>query len=234
MGGMKMSENPEMAAAFNFGRHFKARMISGLLIAAPLVITLFIFKVVLSALTSFVMPVVRRIPLLGSLPQGVLVLASIAALVLLVYLIGASAANWLGRRVFHLGETLVLKVPIVKSVYAASKQVMETFSNPAKTAFASTVFVSFPHPGSKAVGFVTGTMTGPEGDLLYCVFVATSPNPTSGFLLMLPEEEICFTDIPVEEGIKMTVSGGMIVPKQYARRRPGELFAIQAIKPVDT
>jgi len=126
--------------------------------------------------------------------------------------------HFLGRRLIHLGEKVMLKLPIVRSVYSASKQVMDTFSNSTKAAFTATVLVSFPHPGARALGFVTGTILDPDGRKLYRIFVATTPNPTSGFLILLPEEEVTFTDISVEDGIKMIVSGGMLAPKQYQKR----------------
>jgi uncharacterized membrane protein len=126
--------------------------------------------------------------------------------------------HFLGRRFIKMGENLMLKLPIVKSVYSASKQVMDTFSNSTKAAFTATVLVSFPHPGARALGFVTGTILDPDGRKLYRIFVATTPNPTSGFLILLPEEDVTFTDISVEDGIKMIVSGGMLAPKQYEKR----------------
>lgn len=201
-------------ADVRIGVHLKARMISGMLVLGPLMITLFILKLIFAALTAFVLPVLR--PWLDWLPESVLVVIATVAALLMIYLVGMFTTHFLGRRLIHLGEKVMLKLPIVRSVYSASKQVMDTFSNSTKAAFSATVLVEFPHPGSLAVGFVTGTMQGPQGHHLYRVFVATTPNPTSGFLLILPEERVTFTDISVEDGIKMIVSGGMLAPKQYA------------------
>jgi uncharacterized membrane protein len=198
------------------GGHLKARMISGLLVLGPLVITLFILKFIFAALTAFVLPVLR--PWLAELPESAMVVIATAASLLLIYLVGMFTTHFLGRRLILLGESLMMKLPIVKSVYSASKQVMDTFSNSTKAAFTATVLVSFPHPGARALGFVTGTILDHTGRTLYRIFVATTPNPTSGFLLLLPEEEVTFTDISVEDGIKMIVSGGMLAPKQYAKR----------------
>jgi uncharacterized membrane protein len=198
------------------GGHLKARMISGLLVLGPLVITLFILKLLFAALTAFVLPLLR--PWLDGLPEFVLIAIATVAALLLIYLVGMFTTHFIGRRFIHLGERLMMKLPIVKSVYSASKQVMDTFSSSTKAAFTATVLVSFPHPGARAIGFVTGTILDPAGRKLYRIFVATTPNPTSGFLLMLPEEEVTFTDISVEDGIKMIVSGGMLSPKSYAVR----------------
>jgi uncharacterized membrane protein len=208
--------NTEKKADVKIGRHLKARMISGLLILGPLVITLFILKLIFAALTAFVLPVLR--PLLEGLPDFVLVAIATAAALLMIYLVGTFTTHFMGRRAIHLGERVMLKLPIVRSVYSASKQVMDTLSSSTKAAFKATVLVTFPHPGALAVGFITGTILNPEGRKLYRIFVATTPNPTSGFLLLLPEEDVTFTDISVEDGIKMIVSGGMLSPKSYAVR----------------
>lgn len=209
------------SASAKFGGHLKARMISGLLILGPLIITLFILKIIFAALTAFILPLIENFPGFRELPEGVLLFISTVAALLLIYLVGMFTTHFIGRRLIHLGETVMLKLPIVKSVYSASKQVMDTLSSSTKAAFSATVLVAFPHPGAQAIGFVTGTMLDPEGRVLYRIFVATTPNPTSGFLILLPAEDVTFTNISVEDGIKMIVSGGMLAPKSYsARNRP--------------
>lgn len=209
-------------AGTGFGRHMKARMVSGLLVLAPLIITLFVLKIFFTALTAFIFPVVKDIPVFEDMPAWVLFSISTVVSLFLIYLIGTFTAHFVGRRFIHFGETLMMKLPIVKSVYSASKQVIDTFSSSTKAAFTATVLVSFPHPGARALGFITGTMLDPDGRILYRIFVATTPNPTSGFLILLPEEDVIFTDISVEDGIKMIVSGGMLAPKSYLRKNaPG-------------
>lgn len=208
----------EQKTKIKFGKHLKSRMISGLLVLGPLIITLFILKLIFAALTAFILPVIANLPALRECPRGLLIFLAILIALLLIYLVGLFTTHLLGRRLIKLGESLMMKLPIVKSVYSASKQVMETFSNSTQAAFTATVLVPFPYPGALAVGFVTGTMLNPEGQKLYRIFVATTPNPTSGFLILFPEGEVAFTDISVEEGIKMIVSGGMLAPKKYATR----------------
>ena len=206
----------EKTPEVKFGVHLKSRMISGMLVLGPLVITLFILKLIFAALTAFVLPVLR--PWLVDLPESVVVIIATVAALLLIYLVGMFTTHFLGRRLIKAGEDIMMKLPIVKSVYSASRQVMDTISSSTKASFTATVLVEFPHPGALAVGFITGTILNPEGKTLYRVFVATTPNPTSGFLILLPEEGVTFTDISVEDGIKMIVSGGMLAPKQYVKR----------------
>ena len=95
---------------------------------------------------------------------------------------------------------------------------VDAFSVGSKTTFEAVVVVEYPRRGTYTIGFVTGTISDPNERKLYTVFVATTPNPTSGFLILFPEEDVCFTDIPVEDGVKMIVSGGMLAPKRFGHR----------------
>jgi len=92
---------------------------------------------------------------------------------------------------------------------------VKTFTSSPQPAFQSVVFVDFPYPGSLAIGFITGFTSDCNNHVLCRVFVPNTPNPTSGFLLILPEESVRFTDISVEDGLKMIVSGGVLAPQSY-------------------
>ena len=196
-----------------FGKHLRNRLMSGVLVLIPLAITLFVLNVLFSSLTAFVRPVLQ--PWVGELPEYALTLIALVATAAGVYLVGLVTTHIVGRRLIHWGEALLMRLPVVKTVYSASKQVVDTFSSSQKSSFQAVVLVEFPRRGSLAVGFVTGTMRTPENALLYRVFIATTPNPTSGFLLLLPAHEVQFTDISIEDGIKMIVSGGMLAPDAY-------------------
>ena len=208
-----MSDRDKKKPASGFSRHVRTRLVSGVLVLIPLAITLFILNIIFDALTAFVLPVLR--PWLGELPEYVLVMTALAVTFALIYLVGVIATHIIGRRLIQFGEAILLKLPIVRSVYSASKQVVNTLSASTAAAFQSVVFVEFPRAGSLAVGFITGTILDPAGQRLYRVFVPTTPNPTSGFLVILPAEQVRFTDISVEDGVKMIVSGGMLSPERY-------------------
>ena len=210
---MKTPEHTEEVHKFSLGRHFRSRFVSGLFVLIPLAVTIFVLKLVFSTLEATAMPFIR--PLLKTAPQSVLVLIAIAFMTLFIYLIGLIASHIVGQKFIRLGESILLKLPIIKSVYTTSKQVVDIFSTDSATAFKAVVMVTFPHPDSMAMGFVTGTMLDPDRKVLYRVFVPTTPNPTSGFLVILSDKQVTFTDIPVEEGIRMIVSGGMLAPAQY-------------------
>jgi uncharacterized membrane protein len=189
---------------------------SGMLVLVPVAITFFILNFILSFVTAFARPVLR--PWIKELPDYVVTLIALVTTALIVYAVGQVTTHLVGRRLIHLGEKLLLRLPLVKSIYASSKQVVNTFSASNKTAIQAVVLIEYPRRGSLALGFVTGSILNPQGRRLYRVFVATTPNPTSGFLLLLPEEEVQFTDISVEDGVKMLVSGGMLSPARYQLR----------------
>lgn len=208
-----MKTDTENSTLAHIGKHLRTRLMSGLLVLIPLAITLFILNLFFASLTSFVRPLLR--PWLGDLNDHVLTAISLVTTVATIYFVGLITTHIVGRQIIHWGERLLLKLPIVKTIYSSSKQVVDTVSSSTGTAFQAVAFVQFPHTGSLAIGFITGTLLDPQGQTLFRVFVATTPNPTSGFLIFLPQEKIQFTDISVEDGIKMIVSGGMLSPKQY-------------------
>ena len=132
-------------------------------------------------------------------------------------LIGMVTAGFVGRLVMGSGERLLARVPIVRSIYGATKQIFETVLAQSSEAFRKVVLVEFPRPGCWAIGFLTGdtaaaiTACAP-GDRVN-VFLPTTPNPTSGFLIFVPREQIRMLKMSVEDGIKMVVSGGIVTPE---------------------
>ncbi|HEY3862183.1 MAG TPA: DUF502 domain-containing protein [Verrucomicrobiae bacterium] len=133
--------------------------------------------------------------------------------VFVVCLIGRYGRNYLGRKAFEWLDTAIMGVPLMNKIYSTVKQVNESFSSN-KSSFKQVVLVTFPHGRSRAVGFVTGEQQGLGGEKLISVFVPTTPNPTSGFLMMVPESEIIKLDMSVADGIKFTISLGAISPGQ--------------------
>ena len=208
-----MKTDTDNSPLAHIGKHLRTRLMSGLLVLIPLAITLFILNLFFASLTSFVRPLLR--PWLGDLNDYVLTAISLVTTVATIYFVGLITTHIVGRQIIHWGERLLLKLPIVKTIYSSSKQVVDTVSSSTGAAFQAVAIVQFPHTGSLDIVFITVTILYPQGQTLFRVFVATTPNPTSGFLIFLPQEKIQFTDISVEDGIKMIVSGGMLSPKQY-------------------
>jgi uncharacterized membrane protein len=189
--------------------------LTGILITAPLALTLWvtlgIVRFVDRMVAPFIPPPYRpevyfHLPF--EIPGTGLVIVVIGLTV-----IGALAATLLGRFFVRLSDRLLARLPIIRSVYGALKQMFETLLSHNSGAFRQVVLVQFPIAGTWAVGFVTGDVTlsvqKHVADDLLTVFVPTSPNPTSGYILFVPKTEARFIDMTVEEGLKLVVSGGI-------------------------
>jgi len=145
-------------------------------------------------------------------------------------LVGYLTAGFLGNAIVRMSERLIERLPVVSGIYSAVKQIFETLFKKQSSAFRDVVLVQYPRPECWAIGFITGTAAGEIQDVApgesVNIFLPTTPNPTSGFLLFLPGESVRKLNMTVEEGLKMVVSGGIVTPPD---RRPE---AAQAIKQV--
>lgn len=181
---------------------------TGLVILAPLVLSIYFLGLGFRWMDTLLGGLAART--LGRRVPGLGLLASL----LLAVLTGLVASNLLGRRLIAWLETALLRVPIFRSVYSTLKQVVDAFAGQKRTAFQQVVLVEYPRQGIWSIGFVTGPA--PEeaqeavGRDLVNVLITTTPNPTSGFFIMVPREEIVWLRMPVEDGLKLVISGGLI------------------------
>jgi uncharacterized membrane protein len=131
-----------------------------------------------------------------------------------VFLIGVITTNFIGKALISLGEKVVDKIPLIRGVYILVKQVMETIFNQDKEGFKRVVLIEYPRKGLYSIAFVTGVARGEvqakTSDTLVNVFIPTTPNPTSGFLIMVPEEDTISLEMDVEAAFKLVISGGMV------------------------
>jgi len=149
------------------------------------------------------------------IPEGYRIPALGLVITLLIVLaVGWFTTNFFGKRFIHIGETIVEKIPFVRKIYKGSKQVVQSIANADTSAFRKVVLLEFPRRGMLAIGFVTGSPHGEVQDLtkknVLNVFVPTMPNPTSGFLIFAPPEELTEVNMSIEDGIKYVVSGGIV------------------------
>ena len=146
-----------------------------------------------------------RIPFLG-----------LVVTLLIVLIVGWLTTNFFGKKVFQIGELLIEKIPFVRRIYKGSKQVVSSIAEADTSAFRKVVLLEFPRRGLLAIGFVTGESLGEVQQVTQAnmlnVFVPTMPNPTSGFLIFSPPEELTEVSMTIEEGIKYVVSGGIVTP----------------------
>jgi uncharacterized membrane protein len=133
---------------------------------------------------------------------------------IIAYLLGFLAKHWLGRKVIATGNAVIVSIPILNKVYLVLKQIIDTVSVDRKKLFERAVMIEFPRPGSYALGLVTSDsnahFSAKMGRKLLAVFVPKVPNPTTGFLLYIPEEDVVTLDIPAEVALKLVVSGGLL------------------------
>ena len=144
---------------------------------------------------------------------------SLVALALAVFLIGTVgllARNYFGKKIIEWVDSALLRIPLLNKIYSATKQVNDAFSATNKTAFRTVVLVEFPHAGAYSIGFITSEQQEEvrlkTGRKVVCVFVPATPNPTSGFLLMVPEDKVIKLDMSVPDAIKYVISLGAILP----------------------
>jgi uncharacterized membrane protein len=147
-------------------------------------------------------------------------LLTILLLLVLLYLIGVLGQFIIGRRLITAWESIWLKIPLARTIYGATKQVTEALSQPEGSAFKSVVVVDFPYPGAKAIGFLTGYVEDSTGQKFAKVLIPTTPNPTTGFLELIPLDRIFITDLTIEEGFRMLISGGIVSPEDLLKHKP--------------
>lgn len=135
-----------------------------------------------------------------------------------LWVLGTLASNFIGRSVIGFGERIVSRVPLVSNIYGALKQIVNVVAAQKDTAFKEVCLIEYPRPGLWAVGFITSDLKGAPKEHLedghVCVFVPTTPNPTSGFLLFSQREDLKVLDMTPEEGVKLIISGGMVASNQ--------------------
>ncbi|MFA5291858.1 MAG: DUF502 domain-containing protein [Phycisphaerae bacterium] len=206
--------------------NIRKNLISGVLIAVPFVVSLLIIQWLFKAMAGLLQPVVSRVlpwlakfvitsPVPDTYQRIAVTTMSVILLVLLLYFVGAVGQLVIGRRFISIGEKLFMRIPIVRTIYGSSKQVIKAMSMPDRTVFKSVVLVEFPRPGMKAFGFLTGYITDPDGRKYCKIFLPTTPNPTTGFFEMVPLSDVIMTDLSIEDGFKIFISGGVVSPDTF-------------------
>ena len=219
-----------------FLRRLRSYLLTGLVVAMPLIITFYLVNWFISFVDNQVLPLSDRfvssessetiyaIPGLG-----------LGIAVLLLMILGWFAANIFGQTLIRFGERIVARMPIIRTIYSALKQIFQMVLAQRSANFREVGLIEYPRPGLHAIVFVAKTLSGEIGDKvkartgatrkgeprgggeIIAVFLPTTPNPTSGFLLFLPRRKVIKLDMSVEEGIKMVVSGALLEPEAIKR-----------------
>jgi uncharacterized membrane protein len=192
--------------------------LAGILVTAPISITIYLTWTFLQFLDNKITPLIPEAYNPNTyLPFSLPGLGLIIAVTFFV-LVGWFARNFLGRILVRISEYIVERVPVINTIYGAIKQIFETVMASQSDAFKEVVMFEYPRKGIWVMGFVTGQTKGEVQSLTDTetvnIFLPTTPNPTSGFLLFVPKKDVTYMKMSVEEGIKMIVSGGIITPPE--------------------
>lgn len=193
--------------------------IAGLLVWVPLGITALIFEAMVNltyGLLLYLPPAVRPETFFGVHIPALGVVLSAVGVFLVVLATGMVMTNIFGKQLLRVGELILARIPLVRGVYGAVKQVTETLFSSSGKSFRKVVLVRYPHAGAWTIAFLTGVAGGEirrkTGKELINVFIPTTPNPTSGFFLMFAREDVIELDMSVDDGLKMLLSVGVVVP----------------------
>ena len=188
-------------------QNFRSKLFAGVATLLPLYLTFFVIKFLFVTLEEMSDPILKRLNL--DIPGLGIILT-----VLLIYILGFLVTNFLGRKIFNLGERIVKKVPIVNMIYTTLKQITDTFTKGSTDAFEGAVYIQYPRQGLWTMAFISGESKTKDGVPYYHLFVPTTPNPTSGFFLMIPQADTVATGMSVEDGLKTIISVGLLAPEE--------------------
>ncbi|MDD5766256.1 MAG: DUF502 domain-containing protein [Candidatus Marinimicrobia bacterium] len=183
------------------------KLITGIIALIPIAVTVYFFKLFINLFDNMVRPALD--PLIGFHIPGLGLVISI----LIIYLLGVVMTNVLGKAIFQLFEKWLNHVPLIRTVYQTTKQILGAFSM-SKSGFERVVFVEYPRKECWTLGFVTGNSVGKDGKKFVNVFLPTTPNPTSGWALFIEEKDVLPSEMTIEQGLKVIISGGAIAPQQ--------------------
>ena len=190
-------------------KKFRTIIVAGLLVWIPLGATIFVLRLLIGLFGNMDSWLSDRL----GLP-----VAGIGILLALLVLLGTGliAANYFGKRFVSFWESLLERIPLVRNIYSAVKRFAEIVLSDSSQSFSKVLLIEYPRKGLYSLSFQTsqdlGEVQGKTGEDLVCVFVPTTPNPTSGLILMVPKQDVIELDMGVEDALKMVISLGVVVP----------------------
>ncbi len=214
-----MTDSPETARKISLFHRIRNYFLTGLVVASPIGITLYIGWWFIDFVDRNIKPLIPEtynpetylpfsIPGLG-----------LISVVLFLILLGALTANLFGRALIRFGERIVDRMPVIRSVYGTLKQIFETVVAQDSKSFSDVVLVQYPRKGIWAIAFVSGENTSEiqqrMEDEMINLFLPTTPNPTSGFLLFVPKKDLIYLDMTPDQGAKYVISAGLVSPENF-------------------
>ena len=198
---------------------FRRFFLTGLLVTAPIIITIYVTWLVITFIDIKVANLLPEyLDFRKALPYQVPGIGLLIVIFVITF-IGAITPGLIGRNLLKLGEMILFKTPVIRTVYSSIKQIMETVMSTNSKSFKEVVLVEYPRQDIWVIAFVTSSVKGEIDDKirksdLVSIFVPTTPNPTSGFLLFVAKKDLIYLNMPVEQAVKLVISGGIVSPKQ--------------------
>ena len=191
----------------SFIKNIKTKFIAGFVALIPIVLTFYVFRFVYTLMNQMSNPIVIEylnieIPFFG-----------IFVIIISIYLLGLIVTNLIGKKILNMGELILKKVPLVSTIYITLKQITNTLALNTNHSFEGTVYIEYPKKDLWTIAFISGSSKNSTGVEYYNLFVPTTPNPTSGFYIVIRKNKTIPTGISVEESLKTIISGGMLAPK---------------------
>jgi len=203
-----------------FIRRLRNVFLAGFLVTLPIALTIFILNFLFKSLDALSSTFTHWLILLGApLPAGYRVpFLGVIMTFIIVFFTGWLTTNIFGKKILQFWEGIVGKIPFVRRIYKGTKQIVSSFATVDTESFTKVVLIEFPRKGVHAIAFVTGKTRGElqllTGDNHINIFIPTTPNPTSGFVIFTDPSEVIELDMTIEEGIKYVISGGIVTPEQ--------------------
>ena len=213
-------------------RILRTRFISGLLVVVPLILTFVLLRSLVESIDSLLRPVIVKVfgpgydwPFVG-----------VAITLAVIMIAGILASSYVGRRLVKLWDKQLSRIPIINFIYGAAKQLIQSITIPQSKSFKSVVMVEYPRKGAYALGFLANEINAQIDDKkerLLSVFIASSPLPFSGFIVLFPEKDVKYLNMTVEQGIKFFVSGSIITPDLLAPANSKHILEKQELDAVE-
>jgi uncharacterized membrane protein len=192
----------------------KVHFISGVLVVVPIILTYIVLRFLFESIDGILQPLLQRI--FGYSVYGLGVLTTF----LLIILAGILTRNFIGVRLYNVGDRILVRMPIIRPIYSAAKQLLEALTMPSMKSFKEVAMIEYPRKGTFALGFVSNRVRSDvEGAIksYLSVFIPSTPTPISGMVIIVPENEAYLLDMTVEDGVKFLVSGGVASPDLLKR-----------------
>jgi len=209
---MSNSENrPRQPFQERIWTYIRTKTVTGVVVLVPIVVTFLVLRLVFQWLDGLAQPLIQQVfQTKGHIPG-----LGIALTILLIWLAGIIANNMFGRRLIGHGNEFLARLPIIGNIYSPVKQFIEKIATPQTTGFRQVVLAEYPSDGRWILGFATGEVQlDDEGNMGQCVFVPTSPNPVTGWMVILSDDKVRKTSMSVESAMQLIVSAGVVIPAE--------------------